>query len=326
MSALVTIAIPVYKRLNYLPHVLRVVHEQDYPDIELIVSDNGQNGSRVQDLIITHYDRPFKFRQNPSTVQISTHFNQLIHEATGRYFLMLADDDEISPNYVSELVRALEMYPCASIAMSAQEIIDEAGEVTRHSQKVLPEILSGPEFIRAAWHSQQYGFECFATFLAKTKDLRECGGYPEFTRGTHNDDALVIKLCLQSHVVFSSRCTFRWRIYDSSHGWSIPIQDLADASNEFLQFLDSDPRIREFEFKHKAEWKVLKAYLTEMTWKTYWWRWCTMYRNRLSRLQWVKSACALKFIPAYYKVVIRTLFESTREAIAGRLKNLFSVS
>src|SRR5262245_8367144 len=104
MTKLVSIGIPVYTRLNFLSHVLKVVQAQDYPSIELIVSDNGMNGSKVQEIVNSCYDRPYTFRQNSTPVSISTHFNQIVQEATGEYFVLLADDDEISWNYVSELV------------------------------------------------------------------------------------------------------------------------------------------------------------------------------------------------------------------------------
>ena len=96
MTKLVTIGIPVYRRLDFLPHVLNVVNSQDYPDIELIVSDNGMNGSTVHDIVKKYYFRPSRFRQNSSTVGMSIHFNQIINEASGEYFILLADDDEIS--------------------------------------------------------------------------------------------------------------------------------------------------------------------------------------------------------------------------------------
>jgi GT2 family glycosyltransferase len=322
MGKLVTIGIPVYKRLNYLSHILSVARAQDYPNIELLISDNGGGSAQIRNIVETHYDRPFRFRQNPSPVQISAHFNQLIDHATGEYFMLLADDDEVSPNYVSELVGVLERYPEASVAMARQEIIDETGRVTRQSKDNLPELLSGAEFIRAAWHTYEYGYECFATFLARTGDLKRCGGYPAFTRGTHNDDALLIKLCLNGYIGFSQKCTFRWRVYESSHGWSIPIQDLADASKEFLQFLDSDPRVTEFASQHSVEWKAIRSYLIRMTWQTYFWRWKTIYWTRLSRSEKVRWGLALPFIPAYYKNVASTLLEASKAAVIGRMKSL----
>src|SRR5688572_32233840 len=108
MAELVTIGIPVYQRLSFLPNVLRSVNQQDYPNIELIVSDNGINGTAILSILKEHCPRTFKFRQNPQVETMSTHFNQIINAASGKYFMLLCDDDEISSNYVSELVGLLE--------------------------------------------------------------------------------------------------------------------------------------------------------------------------------------------------------------------------
>ena len=68
MRKLVTIGIPIYKRLEYLPNVLRVVEAQDYPEIDILVSDNGMNGTAVSDVVKKHCTRPYRFRQNSATV------------------------------------------------------------------------------------------------------------------------------------------------------------------------------------------------------------------------------------------------------------------
>ena len=47
MAPLVTIALPVYRRLDYLPQALESVRAQDYPNVELLLSDNGPNGDRL---------------------------------------------------------------------------------------------------------------------------------------------------------------------------------------------------------------------------------------------------------------------------------------
>ncbi len=73
VADLVSICIPVYKRLECIPRALRSVAAQDYPSIELIVSDNGMNGTRVAELVQREYPRPFRFRQNPHTVNPAAH-------------------------------------------------------------------------------------------------------------------------------------------------------------------------------------------------------------------------------------------------------------
>ena len=246
MTKLVTIGIPVYRRLDFLPHVLNIVSSQVYPDIELIVSDNGMNGSAVHDIVKKYYSRPIRFRQNSSTVGMSIHFNQIIHEASGEYFVLLADDDEISSNYVSELVTLLERHTRASVAMSIQETIDETGVPLRRSSEKVPEMLTGPDFIRAAWGTHEYGYESFSTFVGRTANLVNCGGYPDFYKGTALDDALIVKLCFDNFVVFSTRCTFRKRYSEASDGYAMGIKELSRGLRDFLAFLESDPMIRAY--------------------------------------------------------------------------------
>jgi glycosyltransferase involved in cell wall biosynthesis len=316
MTKLVTIGVPVYKRLHYLANVLAVVESQDYPNIELLVSDNGMNGTAVPEIIKRHYSRPFSFRQNPATVGISIHFNQMVEAASGEYFVLLQDDDEISPNYVSELVTLLESHRQASVGIAKQEILNEAGTVVRQTTAAVPTIQSGPDFIRNAWYSYKYRYECFATFLAKTGDIRRCGGYPCFPSGTHNDDALLIKLSLNGYVALTTKCSFRWRVYESSHGWSLGIRDFADDTRQFLRFLQNDPAIVAFSSNNPTQWKELKSILTRMAWGTYSSRWKLIYRERLTLMQWVGAGFAMPLIPAYYKDVTFTLLGAFK-TVAG---------
>jgi glycosyltransferase involved in cell wall biosynthesis len=317
---LVSICLPIYKRLEYLPHILEIVATQDYPAIELIVSDNGRNGPQLRERIASLYRKPFRFRQNDATVEVARHFNQIIDYASGEYCFILCDDDEISGNYISELVSRLEQHPKASVAIARQEIINAQGEVIRKAETDLPSTLSGPEFIRAAWLTYRFRFECFATFLARTRDLKRCGGYAEFTRGNYSDNALLLKLCVDSHVVFGSDCVFRWRVEESSQGWSVKIGDLAKASREFLRFLRTDPILVDYGKAHPEEWRALRECLERMTWETYLWRWRDLYRKRLSAVEWMRAAFLLPFIPEYYRKVGGVFGEEIRQYI-GRSVN-----
>jgi glycosyltransferase involved in cell wall biosynthesis len=323
MGPLVTIGLPIYKRLHYLENVLNVIDRQDYPHIELLVSDNGVNGAKVRELVDCYYPKPYKFRQNSMTVSISTHFNQLIGEASGKYFVILADDDEITANYVSTLVDQLERHPQALVAISMQETIDESGNVITRSNETMPEILSGTEFIRAAWGTHELGHESFSTFLARTSALLNCGGYPDFWKGHANDDALLVKLSLGSHVALNTHCSYRKRFDESSHGFALAIQDLAGGLRDFLRFLDSDPIVMEYAQSHPAEWCESKRYLVDMAWKTYFYRWTGLYRGRLTAAQWVRAGFALPFIPDYYRAVRAVLIGASLSVLLGPIRKYF---
>jgi glycosyltransferase involved in cell wall biosynthesis len=322
MSNVVTIGIPVYKRFEYLPNVLRIVAAQDYPYIELLVSDNGMNGSAVPEIVSKHYPKPYTFRQNPSTVNISTHFNQLINSASGEYVVVLADDDEISPNYVSELILLLQKHPEASVALAAQENIDGAGKVLKRSKDTVPEKMSGRDFIRTTWGTHEYGFQSLCTFLAKKDRVLACGGFADLWQGTSDEDLLVIKLCVDNFVVFSNRCAFRKRIDESTLGYSISTRDLARGIREFLSCLDSDPQLLEYTAQHPSEWAELKRCVFNSSWKSYYFRWANMYRKRMSPLQWAVAGFALP--PGYYtKVVSKLTRASLATMIMGPIRRFF---
>jgi len=318
MKKLVTIGIPIYKRLEYLPNVLKMVEAQDYPHIDLLISDNGMNGTAVSDIVRKHYPKPYRFRQNAATVSGSIHFTELIQNAVGEYFIALPDDDEISPNYVSELLRVLMKHPEASVALAREETIDETGQLIRMSSDSVPEVLSGADFIRATWGSHAYGLTGLCTFLSKTETLLACGGFPDIWAATSDEDMLMVKLCLNSHVAFSTQCAYRKRFYETSLGYAIGMEDLARGIREFLSCLDSDRMILEYAALHGAEWNELRAYLVKSSWNTYFYRWANLYRQRLTPIKWTMAAFALP--PRYYGKVGSSLIGAGKSAALSQVK------
>ena len=318
---LVNVALPIWKRLEYLPHILKIIETQDYPSIELIVSDNGENGTKVHDLVKAHYSRPFRFRQNPTSVSVGTHFNQIFQILSGEYVALVCDDDEISTNYISTLVQQLQRNPEASLAFARQEIINEDGVVIRKSNDFPAQVLAGADFIRGLWQSFEFGFEAIGTFLARTAKVMESEGYPDFVHGNGIDNALVIKLCLNSKVVLNPECVWRWRVHESGFGWSVSPKGLAAAHIEFMRFLDSDPVIRKLAAVRPAEWRELKNALVRNEWKTYFWRWRDIYKDRLSSFEWVRAAFEMPFILSYYRNVASVF----RNEAKVRTRKLFGI-
>jgi glycosyltransferase involved in cell wall biosynthesis len=301
MSTLVTIGLPLYRRMDFLPAALSSVAAQDHPDIDLLISDNGQNSeASIRELIERYYSKPYRFRRNAATVAPTVHYNQLIDEARGDYFTLLCDDDEISSNFVSELLPMVDDHPDTAVAIARQEIIDGEGRMVRHSCDEMPAVMTGSDFLRAICR-YDLRLECLVTNLARTADLRRCGGYLDTPRASHSDNALMVKLVLNRKVRLTPHATFRWRIDGLSHGWNISILDLAADTRHFLRFLNRDPLVVEASRSLGVEWDETKRELVKMAWQTYLNRWKTMYRDRLSFHDWALAAFALPPIPAYYR-------------------------
>lgn len=311
MVATVTVAIPVYKRLTYVAQAIRSVAAQDYPAIELIVSDNGCNGNAVWEIAQANYPRPFIFRQNPASVPIVTHFNQLIAAASGEYFILLSDDDELAPGYISTMVAALVANPSAAVAISRVEVIDEHNQVigSTADRPLPPPLMSGPDWIER-WGRNEHKFVSFTTNIARTSEIRMVGGYPDFDGGNGIDNALLIALSIERSIVYCHEAIFRHRIYDTSFGKSVSIASLARASRQFLAFLDQHPALRAYARQHPQEWRRCRNAIIRVIWTTYYGRWRHLYRGREAYLDWLKAGFALPFIPAYYRRVIPEIIYS----------------
>lgn len=114
----VTIGIPTYKRPDCLARALACVARQTYPNVRVLVSDNATPGSEVDPVIqqFAHAIPGLQLFKQPINIGQCPNFFFLLNQARTKYFMWLADDDEISDNYVQRLVELLEADPNISTA------------------------------------------------------------------------------------------------------------------------------------------------------------------------------------------------------------------
>lgn len=304
----VTVGIPVYKRLEYLPSALRSVAAQEYPDLELLVSDNGENGPELEALVREHYPRPFRMRRNDVSVPaMSRHFNQVVESAEGEYFVLLCDDDAIGPHFISKLIAPLERDPEIAVAIPNVEVIDAAGRPRQREVRHPPDVFSGVEFARM-WMGGGYSFWTFVTVMARTSEIRAVGGYPEMPTG--DDDGLILKLTLGRKAAYVKDAIFRHRWYESSAGLAIDPWELANHIRRWLAFLDDDPVLHRFAAADPVAWREVRGLMVQKAWKTFRHRYRTMYRDRMSGPGWVRAGFALPFIADYYRWLIPYLLRA----------------
>jgi glycosyltransferase involved in cell wall biosynthesis len=117
--SLVSIGIPTYNRPELLKRAVKSAVDQDYGSVEVLVSDNASPDPKVRCFLAEIEDqypmvRTFYQEKNLGPVN---NFLFLLRKAKGEYFMWLADDDELTDNYVSSLERVLRENPDAVTAM-----------------------------------------------------------------------------------------------------------------------------------------------------------------------------------------------------------------
>ena len=106
---LVTIGIPTYNRCELLERSITSALSQDYPLIEVIISDNASTDSTEQ--LCQRYcekDKRIKYVKQLSNIGPGENFSQVLFLASGKYFMWLGDDDWLDPAYLSGCISVLE--------------------------------------------------------------------------------------------------------------------------------------------------------------------------------------------------------------------------
>jgi len=106
----ISILIPTYNRVDYLPRAVESALKQDYPDIEVIVSDNASTDGT--DVVVNKYnnDPRFKYFRNNENMDMVPNWRKALNEyAIGEFFMILSDDDYlVDDKYISKAVKLIK--------------------------------------------------------------------------------------------------------------------------------------------------------------------------------------------------------------------------
>ena len=110
-SPLVTIGIPTYNRAKaYLKDAIKSAVDQTYPNIEILISDNGSTDNTQ--LLVKSFDDPrIRYIKQENNIGANNNFNYCVMNAKGDYFLLLHDDDLIDKDFVEVCIHAAKFIP-----------------------------------------------------------------------------------------------------------------------------------------------------------------------------------------------------------------------
>jgi len=168
---LVTIGVPTYMRPQLLERALACVARQNYCNIELIVADNATPGTEVSTVVNQFRSRVgnLVFIRHPRNIGAHANFLALLDAANGKYFMWLADDDEISDNYIASLVEVLEKNPDAATATGHWITVFANGVRWPRSTSNFPQKSTLVRALRYIWRTD----DAFFYALHRTSAIRQ---------------------------------------------------------------------------------------------------------------------------------------------------------
>jgi glycosyltransferase involved in cell wall biosynthesis len=126
----VSIGVPVHNGERFLPQALRSLVEQDFDDLEIIISDNASVDA-TPDICaeFARRDERITYVRQPANIGAIPNYRYLLAAARGEYFRWAAADDEIGSGYLADCVEILDRQPAAIQAHTGCVDIDAEGRV-----------------------------------------------------------------------------------------------------------------------------------------------------------------------------------------------------
>lgn len=140
-----SVLLPTRNRLDLLSYAIETVRRQDYPDWEIIISDNFSE-ENIVDYIEGLNDPRIKYFRTHSFIPVTDNWNQALVKCQGEYVVMLGDDDCLMQNYFSILKLIIENYDSPDLIYTGAFLYAYPG--------VIPGMVDG--FLRSYQHREIY--------------------------------------------------------------------------------------------------------------------------------------------------------------------------
>jgi len=128
MEERVSVIIPTYNRPKWLPDTIESVLDQTYPQIEIIVVNDGSTDNTAE-VLEPYRDRiTYIYKENGGP---GSAVSAGIKASTGKYISRVDDDDLFLPEKVESQVRMFQQNPELGLIATDHHIIDLEGKITR---------------------------------------------------------------------------------------------------------------------------------------------------------------------------------------------------
>ena len=104
---LFTIAIPTYKRVEYLKEAINsAINQEGFDDYEILIVDNNPERNDETEKLLSSYKNcnlTIQYYKNSQNIGMIGNWNRLYVLSRGKYVVMLHDDDVLYPNYLKSV-------------------------------------------------------------------------------------------------------------------------------------------------------------------------------------------------------------------------------
>ncbi|HEU5070015.1 MAG TPA: glycosyltransferase [Verrucomicrobiae bacterium] len=209
----VSVGLPVYNGERYLRSALDSILGQDYPDFELIISDNASTDATPD--ICREYaarDARIRYYRNEHNIGARGNYNRVFELARGEFFKWASHDDVLYPSLLRRCLETFADSPADTVLVfSKAEIIDDVGNVKAVSADTVDATLTTPSGRLASL----IFFRCYANplwGLIKAEALRQT----RLMGWIESDHVLLAELAMRGRLIEMSEILYQQRRHAGS--------------------------------------------------------------------------------------------------------------
>lgn len=105
-----SVLLPTRNGGPYLENCIRSILDQNYDDMELVISDNANTDKTSEIICQFESDSRVKLLRLDEAVSVVDNWNNALNASSGEYFLMMGDDDYLLPGYFHRMQQILKKY------------------------------------------------------------------------------------------------------------------------------------------------------------------------------------------------------------------------
>ncbi len=260
----ISVAIPAYNQARFIGQAVESVLAQDYPNLEVVVSDNASTDNTPEILERYRADPRVRCFRNATNLGMIGNFKKALYEhSTGELALHLDGDDFLTdPHYLSEAAEMMERHGLVLVFARYRSLYESDGALVEDKvNSDLPPVLDGNWLF--LHYPRGYSFTTL-TVLHDRKKAMEVGFYDHAIRST--DWEGLLKLVLGEKVGFVNRFVGVWR----RHGLNTTLKQDLDLVLDNVAFVESPYRFAlekgAFPPEVMARWRrrMLKRYFVQV--------------------------------------------------------------
>ncbi len=212
----VSVLITTYNRAQLLYGAVMAALAQDYPNMEIVVSDNASTDNTeaiVRSLQESHSN--ILYHRNGTNVGSHLNHDIILRLATGEWVVFVSDDDYLDcPSFISDSIKTIDSYGKDKVAF-LQTGINVLHESTNDIKYIAPDIDGDTEYINGKKYFLNYFKKPFFSFTTTILKRDLALRFPIFNEKHYGTDVeLALLMSLHGDVILQKKANGVYRVHD----------------------------------------------------------------------------------------------------------------